>query len=398
MKAIFRALCLAAVIAFWGGCAVDDGSGTEVGSEGGTVVSEGKAVSIEIPAGALDESVNIEIHENASAPEGHIGPAWEFLPDGQKFLKPITIAVTYSSTDLPSDVDESDLRLATVVDSTWTRLDGSEVDTSANTVTATTDHFSTYGLIVDSAVSGCRTDNECPAGQDCVNGECMPGGDGCRSSLECGPGEDCESGDCVPIDGGTDGGDGGTDSGTDSGSDAGDGGSDGGTDSGTDGAVDSGVDGGADGGDTGYYCSSDRECAPGQVCVNGYCVVADGGTDGGTDTGEDGGTDSGTDSGSDGGAFCSSDLDCAAGQSCLNGYCVADDAGSDGGTDGGTDGAVDSGVDGGTDVGPDAGSCSSDSDCAAGQICSNGVCVAAQRCTSNRDCLAPQLCIANICR
>lgn len=91
-------------------------------------------------------------------------------------------------------------------------------------------------------------------------------------------------------------------------------------------------------------CVADRDCAAGQQCSGGQCIAAP--------------------------PACVVDADCAAGQQCANGQCV---------------------------VAPPA--CVVDADCAAGEQCLRGACVviAPPQCTSNAQCAAGQQCVGGQC-
>jgi len=54
---------------------------------------------------------------------------------------------------------------------------------------------------------GCTIDSDCPAGQVCQNGVCVPagGGGGCTVDSDCPAGQVCQNGVCVPAGGGGDG-------------------------------------------------------------------------------------------------------------------------------------------------------------------------------------------------
>ncbi len=77
------------------------------------------------------------------------------------------------------------------------------------------------------------------------------------------------------------------------------------------------------------YCQSDYDCAPDEICIDGYCYY------------------------DDQPPYCRSDDDCGPGMVCIDGYC-SDDSDDD----------------------TDQPYCRSNEDCAQGQVCENGVCVA----------------------
>jgi Cys-rich repeat protein len=128
--------------------------------------------------------------------------------------------------------------------------------------------------------------------------------------------------------------------------------------------------------DAGTTCTTDRDCARGEVCASGACIVAppppvDAGHD---DASNDADADAEVgDAGADvvvedaDAAACMTDVDCPLRLVCVQGTCVVPDADAD------VPDADDAG-----DAADDAGACSSDTECASGQVCINGVCEVAR--------------------
>ena len=122
--------------------------------EGGTVTTD-IGVSIEIPGGSLDETVNIQIGTYEVLPPGApqlMGTLYFFGPSGTTFDPPATITVPYDPDLLPEGFDPADLVLLiySEIDGTWEEALSSTVDTDAQTVTGLTDHFSGFaaGLLL----------------------------------------------------------------------------------------------------------------------------------------------------------------------------------------------------------------------------------------------------------
>ncbi|MFA6523156.1 MAG: S-layer homology domain-containing protein [Candidatus Peribacteraceae bacterium] len=68
------------------------------------------------------------------------------------FLRPITVTLEYTDAQM-SGYDETTLWIHRWDGSSWNALDDCSVDTSANTVTCTTTHFSTFGLFGDAVAT-----------------------------------------------------------------------------------------------------------------------------------------------------------------------------------------------------------------------------------------------------
>jgi MYXO-CTERM domain-containing protein len=108
-------------------------------------------------------------------------------------------------------------------------------------------------------------------------------------------------------------------------------------------------------------CTTDDDCPPGEVCVDGSCVVA---------------TPTATPIG-----FCEDDEDCPDGQVCVNNRCVTP-----------------------TPTATPIGFCEDDEDCPDGQVCVNNRCVTPTPtatpigyCETEDDCPEGQVCVNNMC-
>jgi hypothetical protein len=127
------------------------GSGTLIGSTGGTVTAGGGKLSLTIPAGALRSDVAIAIVPLEAWPEGAIGLVVDIQPSGLLFTTPATLTYRYDAAEIAGAADAT-LHLATAVGSSWIALD-STVDSTARTVTASLEHLSVYGLISVAALA-----------------------------------------------------------------------------------------------------------------------------------------------------------------------------------------------------------------------------------------------------
>jgi Leucine-rich repeat (LRR) protein len=121
------------------------GSGTLIGSEGGTVSADSGRIVLTIPPGAMRGSATFLILPLEAWPKGALGPVFEVLPSGIAFDVPATLTYHY----LPADIGTTapaDLHVGRALGATWTALP-STVDTAKQTVTASLEHLSVYGLV-----------------------------------------------------------------------------------------------------------------------------------------------------------------------------------------------------------------------------------------------------------
>jgi Bacterial Ig-like domain (group 2)/Thrombospondin type 3 repeat/ZU5 domain len=127
-----------------------------VGSGGGVVCGPDERVTLQIPAGALGSPVTIAITPAGPLPSGGgvmAGSAYEFSPSGLHFNVPVNLSITYDENQVPAGIAEDSLVLLSSDHGTgpltsqtpWEERPSS-VDTAANRVTATIEHFSHDGI------------------------------------------------------------------------------------------------------------------------------------------------------------------------------------------------------------------------------------------------------------
>jgi hypothetical protein len=114
------ALALGAMLL--GGC---DDLDTVVGAEGGWVVSDDGRVTLEVPAGALEEDVELSIAPLSVAPAAAVGPAYEIGPRGLVLAMPATLI--YDASEGMS-AEARDIEIVTAGALEWAPLADREVD------------------------------------------------------------------------------------------------------------------------------------------------------------------------------------------------------------------------------------------------------------------------------
>jgi len=146
-------LVFAGVLA--GGCGDEEkttapSAGTQIGPAGGRAVSVDERASLSVPAGALSGTITVTIDPKTSPPDPMwiVGTAYEFSPSDAQFSVPCTVSISYSAAQIPSKLDETDLRIVQHDGVGWVDLDGSTVDFLANRVHGTTTHFSPFAVAV----------------------------------------------------------------------------------------------------------------------------------------------------------------------------------------------------------------------------------------------------------
>jgi alpha-tubulin suppressor-like RCC1 family protein len=138
-----RSIVLCVALCAIAACGGDDPSGTgdetvarkSIGAEGGVV--EIPTARVEIPAGALSETVEITIERIGTAPAGDfsaLSSVHVFGPAGQQFAQPVSVSMSFSGL-----VSSPTIWWADAVEGPWEALDSTSSD---GRVTASTVHFS----------------------------------------------------------------------------------------------------------------------------------------------------------------------------------------------------------------------------------------------------------------
>jgi hypothetical protein len=159
-RSLSRLVWLALVLGLGGITSCNSSSGpveASVGPSGGQLTTADGAVTVTIPAGALDRDLKITVTVATAPVSGTVGQVYEIGPSGTVFKQPVTVSLAFTTEELGGQ-PETSLALATLVDDAWVELAASVVDASAKRVTATTTHLSLFGKIVGGPVSG-----NCPA-------------------------------------------------------------------------------------------------------------------------------------------------------------------------------------------------------------------------------------------
>lgn len=123
-----------------------DGVTSAVGPAGGTLRSPDGLVTIEIPAGALASTTNIEVQRIANTAPGGLGSAFRLLPAGTTFTVPVRITFAFTAADLVgTTLDAIGVGFAGD-DGSWRSVD--QVERTPTSVSVLTSHFSDWSRLV----------------------------------------------------------------------------------------------------------------------------------------------------------------------------------------------------------------------------------------------------------
>ena len=123
-----------------------------IGPAGGSVVSPDGRLELKVPAGALASAVSISV--KAITAGGAIGGAYDIEPSGTQFTSPVTVSIHYGGANL-NGTTPAQLRVAVESGGTWQALTNPSLDTSAQVVSGTTMHLSTYGAVSQTQAATC---------------------------------------------------------------------------------------------------------------------------------------------------------------------------------------------------------------------------------------------------
>ena len=142
-RTALAALILASTVAT--GC--DLAAGDQIGRDGGVVVSDDGRMSLEIPAGALDQNVEITI-EAVPGPDGSASELYVMEPMGLVFERPVVVSFDYDDETL-GDAEADDLTMVAQRDADWAYLGDQLVDDEDQTVSASLMALSAITLLVE---------------------------------------------------------------------------------------------------------------------------------------------------------------------------------------------------------------------------------------------------------
>ena len=102
---------------------------------------------LSIPAGALVSNTTIGIQAISNKAHGKVGGAYRLTPDGQSFLKPVTLTFTYSEADLDGTAPQFLGAAFQTVGGFWKWLGVATVNTANKIVSVNTSHFTDFSTV-----------------------------------------------------------------------------------------------------------------------------------------------------------------------------------------------------------------------------------------------------------
>ncbi|MEJ2219151.1 MAG: hypothetical protein P8099_21410, partial [Gemmatimonadota bacterium] len=124
---------------------IEQGAVYVVGTDGGTVVAEGGAVTLLIPP--QETPIGITVQPATGYPDTSalvVGTAFDLGPEGTTFDPPGTLTIWYDPANLPPNTYP---RMHHLVDGVWQPVAGSTADRDAHTVSAPVAGFSNWAVL-----------------------------------------------------------------------------------------------------------------------------------------------------------------------------------------------------------------------------------------------------------
>lgn len=116
-----------------------------IGPEGGVVESGDGRLTIDIPAGALEDAIEITVEEARELPEGALGPAYRVLPVGTVFEVPARVLYNYGAQGM--EVAADDVVLVVERGNDWSELPDRHVFEDEGIVSATALYLSVFCVV-----------------------------------------------------------------------------------------------------------------------------------------------------------------------------------------------------------------------------------------------------------
>lgn len=129
------------------GVPTDNAVSRTLGPDGGRVGTPDGKISLDIPAGALTANTVIGIQPLTNLAHGKRGGAYRLTPDGQTFLKPVTLTFGYTDQDLLGTAADLLGVAFQTKDGYWQWAGSGTIDTTAKTLSIGVTHFTDFSKV-----------------------------------------------------------------------------------------------------------------------------------------------------------------------------------------------------------------------------------------------------------
>lgn len=116
-------------------------------SSGGTIASDDSRLEVTIPAGVLGAATEVTVQTLTNTSPNGLGPAYRLAPDGTTFAQPITL--TFHLNDLENGGIDSTFIATQHADGLWYSQPNLIRDSTAQTVSVDTNHFSDWTVATE---------------------------------------------------------------------------------------------------------------------------------------------------------------------------------------------------------------------------------------------------------
>ncbi|MCY7319243.1 MAG: hypothetical protein LH617_11055 [Ramlibacter sp.] len=118
-----------------------------IGAAGGSLISADGKLTLTVPAGALASDTAISIQPQTNLAHGRRGAAYRLTPEGQTFLKPVTLSFGYTDQDVQGTAAGALGAAFQTGTGHWQWVGDATVDTAARTVSVASTHFSVWSAV-----------------------------------------------------------------------------------------------------------------------------------------------------------------------------------------------------------------------------------------------------------
>lgn len=129
------------------GVATGNAVSANIGPAGGRLSSPDGTLVLTVPAGALGTDTLIGIQPFTNLAHARIGGAFRLSPEGQTFLKPVTLTFSYSDQDLEGTVATALGAAFQTKEGFWQWIGDATVNNVARTISVNIDHFTIVSAV-----------------------------------------------------------------------------------------------------------------------------------------------------------------------------------------------------------------------------------------------------------